>query len=122
MVKTMGFLGGGSVKLCQKYMREAEEFLAKKDYVQASEKAWRAASQMVKVVATKRGIELRSHRELWEFVTNLSKERPDWNLLSMFHVANSLHINFYEDWLTDEAVVNGINTVKEFIEKLGKLV
>jgi hypothetical protein len=42
-------------------MREAEEFLAKKDHVQASEKAWGAASQMVKAVAAREGKELRSH-------------------------------------------------------------
>lgn len=30
------------LKLCEKYVREAEEFLAKKDYAQASEKAWGA--------------------------------------------------------------------------------
>ena len=110
------------LKLCQKYMREAEDFLAKKDYVQASEKAWGAASQIVKAVAIKRGIELKSHRELWKFTTNLNKEYPDRNLLSMFHVANSLHINFYKDWLTSEAVINGIETIKIFIEKLRSLI
>lgn len=110
------------LKLCEKYMHEAEDFLAKRDYVQASEKTWGAASQMVKAVAAKRGIKLRSHRELWEFITNLSKEHPDWNLLSMFHIANSLHVNFYENWLTAEAVTSGINTIKLFIEKLRELV
>ena len=106
------------LKLCQKYIREAEDFLAKKDYVQASEKAWGAASQIVKAVAIKRGIELKSHRESWEFITSLNKEYPDWNLLNMFHVANSLHINFYEDRLTSEAVINGIETIKIFVENL----
>ena len=48
------------LKLCQKYIREAEDFLAKKDYVQASEKARDAASQIVKAVAIKRSIELKS--------------------------------------------------------------
>jgi len=43
------------LKLCEKYMREAEDFLAKKDYVQASRKAWGAASQIVKASAAKEG-------------------------------------------------------------------
>ncbi len=109
------------LKLCQKYMREAENFLAEKDYVQASEKAWGSASQIVKAVAAKRGLKIKSHRELWEFLTDIDKEHPDWNLLGMFHVANSLHVNFYENWLTPEAVINGVNTVKKFIEKLRKM-
>jgi len=110
------------LKLCQKYIREAEDLLRKKDYVQASEKAWGAASQAVKAVAAKRGIDLRSHGELWKFITTLSKEHPNWNLLNMFHTANSLHINFYEGWLTAEAVTNGIDTIKALIEKLRELV
>lgn len=39
------------LKLCEKYVREVEEFLAKKEYVQASEKAWGATSQEVKALA-----------------------------------------------------------------------
>ena len=49
------------LKLCEKYMRDAEELLEKKDYAQASERAWGAASQMVKALAAKEGRELRSH-------------------------------------------------------------
>jgi hypothetical protein len=48
------------LKLCEKYMRDAEELLEKKDYAQASERAWGAASQMVKALAAKEGRELRS--------------------------------------------------------------
>lgn len=33
------------LKLCERLLREGEELLAKKDYVQASEKFWGAASQ-----------------------------------------------------------------------------
>lgn len=31
------------LKLCEKYMREAEKLLAEKDHIQASEKAWMRA-------------------------------------------------------------------------------
>jgi len=47
------------LKLSEKYMVEAEEFLRKGDLVQASEKAWGAASQIVKALAAKEGKELR---------------------------------------------------------------
>ena len=43
------------VRLSEKYLRDAEEFLAKGDYVQASKKLWGAASLMVKAVAASRG-------------------------------------------------------------------
>ncbi|RLG53747.1 MAG: hypothetical protein DRN99_06270 [Thermoproteota archaeon] len=109
------------LKLCERYLSEAEAYLSKGDYVQASEKAWGAASQAVKAIAAKRGAILRSHRDLWKFITELSKERREWKLIEMFHIANSLHVNFYENWLTAEAVERGIGAVKLFVKKLIKL-
>ena len=41
--------------LCDKYLKDAEEFMKKGDYVQASEKAWGAASQMLSGSGEKRG-------------------------------------------------------------------
>ena len=51
--------------LAEKFLREAEELLTRGDYVQASEKAWGAAAQMVKAIAAKRGKELKSRGDLW---------------------------------------------------------
>ena len=48
------------VGLNNKYLREADTLVRQGDYVQASEKFWGAAAEMVKAVAVKRGIELRS--------------------------------------------------------------
>ncbi|MEM2630831.1 MAG: PaREP1 family protein [Candidatus Bathyarchaeia archaeon] len=104
--------------LSEKYMKEAEEFLNKGDYAQASEKAWGAASQMVKAIASKRGKELRSHRELHEFVANLRKETNDFELSTLWSSATSLHQNFYENWLPKETVKDWIENVRRFIEKL----
>ena len=42
------------LKLSEKYIKDAEDFLTKKDYVQASEKAWDAAAQIVKALAAKK--------------------------------------------------------------------
>ena len=46
--------------LAERFLREAEELLAKGDHLQASEKAWGAAAQMVKAVAAEKGKELKS--------------------------------------------------------------
>jgi hypothetical protein len=62
------------LQLSRKYLREAEEFLAKGDHVQASEKAWGAAAQAAKMVASKKGLELRSHGELHKFIMQLAAE------------------------------------------------
>ena len=108
--------------LMRKYIEEAEAFLAKGDRVQASEKLWGAAAEAVKVVAAKRGVELRTHGHLWEFVTKLRTELKDPELSRLFLQANYLHQNFYEGILPLEAVIDGAEAVREFIEKLERLV
>jgi len=104
--------------LAQKYLKESEAFLAEKDYVQASEKLWGAAAEVVKTVAAKRGVELRTHRELWQFVAHLHAELKDPEISRLFLQANCLHQNFYEGVLPPEAVMAGAEAVKQLIARL----
>jgi len=106
------------LKLSEKYLRDAEDFLAKGDYVQASEKAWGAAAQMVKAVAAREGRVLRSHRELHEYVAELSRKMGDREVVRLWLAASSLHQNFYENWLPGDAVKSAVEDVKVFVEKL----
>jgi len=85
-------------------------------------KLWGASAEMVKVVAAKRGIELKAHRDLWNFVTKLHTDLKDPELSKLFLQANYLHQNFYENILPAEAVLAGAETVEQFIAKLEKLI
>ena len=78
--------------LAEKFLREAEDLLARGDYLQVSEKAWGAAAQIVKAVAAKAGKELRSHGDLWRFVSEIAGE--DRELRRLWRTTNSLHQNF----------------------------
>ena len=49
-------------------------FCLKGDYVQSSEKAWGAGAQIVKVLVSRVGVELRGHGELHEKVIKIAKE------------------------------------------------
>ena len=109
------------IKLCEKYIHEAEEFLAKKDYVQASEKAWGAASQIIKAIAAKEGKELRSHAALWEYADILAEKIKDPEFRHLWRTANALHQNFYENWMPLREVELSIKDVKNLIEKLRKI-
>ncbi|MBI2648831.1 MAG: hypothetical protein HYW93_04160 [Thaumarchaeota archaeon] len=46
---------------------------------------------------------------------------PGWNLPRLFNAANSLHMNFYEDWLPPEIVSDGARAVTELVQKLKTL-
>ena len=104
--------------LAQKYLRESEELLVEKDYTQASEKLWGAAAETVKTVAAKRGRELRTHRDVWQFVAHLHAELKDPEISRLFLQANCLHQNFYEGVLPPEAVMAGAEAVKQLIARL----
>jgi len=109
------------MKLCEKYLKEAEGFLAKGGYVQASEKAWGAAAQMVKALAAREGVELRSHGELHREVIKVAKEVGDDEIRLLWQSAISLHQNFYENWLPPEMVEKNIGDVEKFVDKLKHL-
>jgi HEPN domain-containing protein len=105
--------------LAEKFLREAEELLARGDYVQASEKAWGAAAQIVKAVAAKKGKELKSHGDLWRFVLEVAGENDE--LRRLWHVANTLHQNFYEGWIPPEGVRRAVDDVKRFVRMMKEL-
>jgi len=109
------------LKLSEKYMRDAENFLSRKDYVQASEKAWGAAAQVVKALAAKRGVELRSHGELHREVMRVAKEAGDDEIRLLWQSAISLNQNFYENWLPPEMVEKNIEDMKKFLDKSRRL-
>jgi hypothetical protein len=109
------------LKLSEKYLKDAEDLLAKGDHVQASEKAWGAAAQMVKAVAAREGRVLKSHRELHEYVAELSKKAGDREVIRLWLAASALHQNFYENWLPGDAVKSAVEDVKVFVEKIRSL-
>jgi uncharacterized protein (UPF0332 family) len=109
------------LKLCEKYMNEAENLLTRKEYTQASEKAWGAASQMVKAVAAKEKKELRSHAALWEYVDELAERLKDIEVRHLWSRATNLHQNFYENWMPSRDVELSVKDVKTFLEKLKKI-
>ena len=109
----------------QIYRERSRAFLVKArtefdagDLEQASEKAWGAAAMMVKAVAERRGVPNESHNGLWDVVNDLSKQTGDRQLRRLFHVANGLHKNFYENRLKVESVTDGIDDMEEFVGKV----
>jgi len=91
--------------------------LEKGDYVQASEKFWGAVAEVIKAIAAKREVDIRPHGEMHRFVTTLSKETEDSELLRYFSLAGALHQNFYENWLPPEMVVDPSRAVKSLVER-----
>jgi hypothetical protein len=107
--------------LSEKYFTEAKEFLDRGDLVQASEKLWGAAALAVKMVAGRRGLKLEKRGSLWEFVSRLSRECGDEDIVTLFIVANGLHRNFYENQMDRESLEVAVRNIKKLIEKLKRI-
>jgi len=108
------------LRLNSKYLKEAEKFLAKKDYPQASEKLWGAFVEAVKALALERGLSLGTHRSIAEFVSKLNEEHPEWRLKDVFRHAESLHTNFYEDHLPEDYVIESKKVIEETLKLMLK--
>ena len=102
-------------------LAQARAELEQGDVRQASEKGWGAAAQMVKAVAEQRGWEHRTHAALFRVVSDLAAESGDDGIRNLFHVANSLHINFYENWNTSENVQAALADMGRFVGRLEPL-
>ena len=101
------------------FLARAQAYLADGDLLQASEKGWGAAAQMVKAVAEARGWDHRGHRQLHQAVERLAAETGQPELRDYFGAANALHKNFYEGLLRAEGVISNLEAVERLVERLG---
>ena len=79
---------------------------------------WGSMAQAIKALATFEGIQLRSHRDIWDYARALSVQLGDEGLFNAFKDANSLHSNFYESGLTLGMVLDYGVGIREAIGKL----
>ena len=102
----------------QDFLSKAYKYFEEGDLVQASEKGWGAAAEIVKAVAEEGGRPHATHRLLFQIVDDLSGRTGDPELTRLFQVASSLHINFYENWLLPDTVQRSLGDVQQLVEKL----
>ncbi len=110
------------LRISRQLLRQAQAEFDSGDRLQASEKAWGAAAHAVKAVAQHRGWQHNGHRFLFEAIDKIYRETRDPELHDLFGRANSLHMNFYENWQTDYFVQEGIERVGKLVDKLEPLV
>ena len=105
----------------REFLARARTYLAGDDLLQASEKGWGAAAQMVTAAAESRSWRHNSHRDLYRTVDRLVEETGDDGIRLAFGSAGQLHTNFYEGWLSHETVEAHVAKVEEFVGKLEAL-
>ena len=85
----------------------------------ASEMVWGAVAHYLKSVAKYRGWPNETHRDLNDVATDLAHETDNPEIaLYLYRSAGDMHTNFYEDWLLDKDVSDGIEDANELISRL----
>ena len=118
------------LELAEKYMSEAEGYLSKGDVIQSSEKAYKAAGELVKALAEK--FDLPEHQQavregrwyaysLASAAARLSQRLGDW-VRAGWSSAYVLHVwGFHEGRLNLEAVKVMLGDVKRMLEEAEKV-
>ena len=95
------------------------------DLPQASNKAWGIVAETVKAVSAQHGGIIHTHRGITEVITQLRRLAADAGdtetarqIGEAFLIAGKLHINFYEDELPDDIVLDGLMKCAEMSERL----
>ena len=103
------------------YLGQAREEFRQGDLLQASEKGWGAAAQIIKALADERGINHRHHSSLQVVVDTIMQETGDTDFNVLFESANGLHRNFYEGRMARATVELHLHRVGQFVDKVEKL-
>ena len=107
------------VKRGKKYGAQVRDYLKKKEFEKASEVAWGSVAEMIKAVAlAKTRQQLRSHRDIRNYVRLLARQRSDEEMFDLFEDAESLHRNFYEGDFDEMEVREKISSAEELVRKL----
>ena len=104
--------------LSRRFIDHARDELGKGDRLQASEKLWGAAAHALKAVAIQRGWQHTEHQNIHRIAIQLGNEfgRPDFE--TKIRVANSFHVNFYENLEESDSISRGIDEVESLVADL----
>ena len=110
-------------EISAQFLDHAEDEFRRGDLLQASEKAWGAVSHSVNAVARQRSWPLGSHRRLIENANKLISRDPVQasHRRRLLRSVEALHANFYQAFLDEDSVREGIEDAKELISTLEDL-
>ena len=101
-------------------IQKARDELAAGDSRQASEKGWGAAAQMLKAIAEQTGAPHHSHASLARMASEVYGQTGEDSIATWFAIAQNLHINFYEDNLSEEFIQIYLNQISLLVNRLDR--
>ncbi len=110
------------LKMRDQYYKNAEEFIGRGELRKSSELLWGAISQSIKALGILANQELVSHRDFFPFMQQLSKELGDPSLYEDFVDLNTLHRNFYDEFIPPEAFPLFFRKATLYVKRINDLI
>ena len=111
------------LELHEKYLKEAEKLHRSGDLAQSGEKYWGALTALINAIGELKGLPHTSHRDLREIIEELVEETGDLSIARLYSSAETLHANFYHNFLRKktfdahkEDTLKLINKLRAYIE------
>ena len=101
-------------------LQKARDELSAGDSRQASEKGWGAAAQMLKAIAEQTGAPHHSHASLARMASEVYGQTGEDSIATWFAISQNLHINFYEDNLSEEFIQIYLNQISLLVNRLDR--
>ena len=102
----------------QQFLQQADAEFAAGDNLQGSEKMWAAAAHAVMALAQDRGWPFGSHRSLKIAADRLAEQYDDPGISDGFLAAQQFHANFYHDFMEEDDLERGRESVRRFVARL----
>ena len=91
------------------------------DMRQASEKFWGAAAQSMKALAERSGRPHGGHAHFYRLIDEVVSQTEDERFDVWFSCANHLHINFYEDRMSESSIRANAESVRQLVDELAEI-
>ncbi len=110
------------IETAMTFLRQSDQEFAAGDRLQASEKLYGAAVQVVTAIAQLRNWRYDSHRAMKNNVYRLGREYGDNSIVGGFATAEKFHWNFYHDSMEPYEIEGERPIVHDFVERISALV
>ena len=106
------------VEMGRRFLEQAGIELDKGDRLQASEKIWGAVAHSLKAIGIQRGWVHDSHANVIAIGEHLAREFERDDFYDYVSVAESMHVNFYENLSEEDGVRRALDRAAVFVAEL----
>lgn len=104
------------------FLELADISIAERNPLLRSELLWCAAAHTVKAVSKQTNLRNRSHEDLFTAIRHIAHNLGETDLIARFNLASLLHRNMYEGDLSNRAIIQYRQQVRQLVHRLAALV